>query len=307
VPNQNQAVPLSVSVSQGRPLSFSSTTNNLTTTNLPTLQVSIGLRIEEIEKATGNRVSTVLVPIVSGSVSTQRLSSHERTDIVGQTLSNGAQLDLTIWSYTQDDVMLVGGQQINISANTIKQASTLRGWPFLNSINELSIEADTLIGDTVVGFDVAQTSVQNGDPVVTYTLASGLRLQVLTRLGGMVDGNAVRYDYRIGTNGTISLRVPSFRISAMVDPSFQIFMQDAAGRSNSTGPSSMTVILASSLATAFIVLLVAVAVATLLVRYRCPEIVPRWLTIANLRESEIDSIQRGRPVSSEERYRLMQD
>ena len=305
------ALPLSLQASNGQSLAFATAT---TATAQPgaTLQVSLGLRIDEISRPSGARLVSLLVQTVNGTVSQQTTTDYQRTDIVGQRLSNGARLDLTVWSFTRNSQLLIGGVLTNIAANTIKHSATLTQWPFQGVGNELEIESTTqLSGDLVTGFVVAQTSVQLGDPIVTYTLSSGMRLEVLTRLGGTRDGIDTRFAYRIGPNGGITLRVPYFTSSATVDPSFQILLQDTStsgrpGSTSASSPMTMVIIGASSGGAVFVLLAVVVAVLVAM-RVTCPHRLPRFLYHSNIQQSDTDVISRGGGGSSMHHYQRMSD
>jgi hypothetical protein len=290
-----QAVPLALQAANGQPVSFASGSA------VVLLQVELGMRIEEISKPSNTRVASLLVQMVNGTVTSQTTLSYRRIDITGQVLSNGASLDLTVWSFTQDSQLLVGGVPTNFSSNTVKHQATITRWPFRNASNELEIEAVTqLSGDSVTAFLVEQTSAQQGDPIVTYSLNSGMRMQVLTRLGGSLDGQNTRFAYRLGTSGNVTLRVPYFASSVTVDPSFQIFMQDnsastrpGAAASSSGGGFPMMAIIGASSGGSVALIIVIVAVALLAMRLSCPHKLPRWMYNANVRETDVDMIQRG--------------
>lgn len=217
-------------------------TSNSTSSSSSSSPFNIGIK-ELVELQQDNVVGTLTVSNTTFTLSNYssiETNSMQRLEING-TFSNGAKVRVTATSWTNSTTIEFAGRDITIAPYALKYTFEFSNWPFQSSSNRLQVVMQTLSSDANVTQTPTSVSGEDGNLLYFVVYVGDLALYCDLVPVMLVDGLPSNVSSSLSASGDLSLTIPYFASSAVVDPNYSILPDSSTLLGNSTSTSQPVV------------------------------------------------------------------
>lgn len=201
---------------------FKKTSNN-TSSSSSSSPFTIGIK-ELVEIQENNAVGTLTVSnttFMLSNYSSVETNSMQRLEING-TFSNGAKVRVTATSWTNSTTIEFAGRSITVAPYALKYTFEFSNWPFQSSSNRLQVVMQTLSSDANMTQTPTSVSDEDGNLLyfIVYVGDQALYCDLVPVV--LVDGLPSNVSSSLSASGDLSMTIPYFASSAIVDPNYSI-------------------------------------------------------------------------------------